>query len=120
MVIKSILDSIKVQLGISVTETAFDNELLIFINTAFSTLLQLGLGSTGFTITSSLEEWDSLLLGRTDLEMVKTYIFLKTKLLFDPPTNSFLVDAIKTQIAELEFRIIVQLTPPVVVVEGTL
>ena len=111
--VESILDSIKAQLGYG-ESTDYDTELIIFINTAFAALNQLGAGpTTGFSISSNVEKWNQFLGERTDLEFIKSYIFLKVKLMFDPPNNSFLVDAIKTQISELEFRILTQVTPVV-------
>ena len=112
MVIPSILDSVKAAIGIEVTTTDFDNALIFFINSVFSTLNQFGVGpTTGYVIDSNTNEWVDFLGDRIDLEFVKTYVFLKTKLIFDPPTNSFLVDAITKQISELEFRMSVQVLP---------
>lgn len=110
--VSSILDSIKAQLGYG-ESTDYDTELIIFINTVFSVLNQLGAGPAAFSITSSTETWSQFLGERKDLEFIKSYIFLKVKLMFDPPSNSFLVDAIKNQISELEFRILTQVTPVV-------
>jgi len=108
-VVESILSSIKKPLGIVITDTNFDDELVMHINSALMALQQLGVGpSTGFYITSDEEEWADLLGDRIDLEAVKIYIYLKVKLAFDPPQNSFLVDAIKNQLEELSFRINVQ------------
>ncbi len=105
----SILTSIKKLLGIEASDTSFDNDLILGINSAFSALLQLGVGlSTGYKITSATEVWSSFLGTRLDLELVKSYVYLKVRLIFDPPQVSYLVDAIKSQIAELEWRINVQ------------
>ena len=107
--ITSILTSIKKLLGVASTDTSFDTDIIMDINSALMTLQQLGVGpSTGFYISSDAEEWADLLVDRIDLEAVKIYIFLKTKLVFDPPQNSFLVESIKNQISELEFRINIQ------------
>lgn len=106
MVESSILTSIKNLLGITSMDTNFDPEITIHINSAFMALQQLGVGpSTGFYISSDEETWTDLLINRKDLEAVKTYIYLKVRLVFDPPQNSFLVDSIKNMITELEFRI---------------
>lgn len=105
----SILISIKKMLGLEQDFTSFDTDIIININSALMVLNQLGVGpNTGFMITSSTETWDRFLFGRTDLESIKTFIYLKVRLVFDPPTNSFLVDAIKNQIEELSWRINVQ------------
>ena len=104
--VDSILTTIKGLVGVVPTDTNFDQEITIHINSAFMSLQQLGVGpSTGFYISSDEELWADILLDRKDLEAVKTYIYLKVRLVFDPPQNSFLVDSIKNMITELEFRI---------------
>jgi hypothetical protein len=107
---ESILTSIKKLLGIEASDTSFDNDIVMFINGALSNLTQLGVGpSTGYKITGATEVWTAFLgTTRFDLESVKSYVYLKVRLIFDPPQVSYLVDAIKTQIAELEWRINVQ------------
>lgn len=104
--VDSILTSIKGLVGVTPSDTNFDNEIIIHINSALMVLQQLGVGpSTGFYISSDEDLWNDLLVDRKDLEAVKTYIYLKVKLVFDPPQNSFLVDSIKNMITELEFRL---------------
>jgi len=111
----SILLSVKESLGIPLEEVVFDGPLMIAINTAFMSLMQLGVGvSTGFRITSPEDVWEDFLAGATDLEGAKSLIVLKTKLFFDPPNTSFLVEAYERQINELEFRLMAQEEPPVV------
>ena len=100
MVTESILDSIKIMLGNSVDDTNFDTELIIFINGALSIINKLGVGPTGYKISNNSNTWDEFLGDRTDLEEVKTNIYLRVRLAFDPPQNSFLVTSIKEQIAE--------------------
>ncbi len=95
----SILESIKYMLGPD-ADTGFDRELIIYINGALSIINKLGVGPDGYRITDKENTWDEFLLTRTDLEMVKTNVYLRVRLLFDPPQNSFLVAAIKEQIAE--------------------
>lgn len=108
-VAESILKSIKKPLGVGELDTNFDTDIIMSINSVLMTLPQIGIGpSTGFYITSKEDSWADLLGTRIDLEAVKIYIYLKVKLLFDPPQNSFLVDSIKNQISELEFRINIQ------------
>ena len=104
----SILKSIKKSLGISAEDSNFDEEVLICINTALFSAQQLGIGPSGFSISSDVTTWTDLLGARTDLAGIKTYVQLKTRLLFDPPQNSFLVEAIKSQISELEVRLNIQ------------
>ena len=96
----SILDSIKIMLGNSVDDTNFDTELIIFINGALSTINKLGVGPIGYKISDNFNTWDEFLGDRTDLEEVKTNVYLRVRLAFDPPQNSFLVTSIKEQIME--------------------
>lgn len=109
MVEESILTSIKKLLGIGQSDTNFDTDIIIHINSALMALSQLGVGKVGgFYITSDKELWKDFLESRIDLEAVKTYVYLKVRQVFDPPQNSFLVESIKNQITELEFRINIQ------------
>ena len=96
----SILDSIKIMLGNSVDDTNFDAELIMFINGALAIINKLGVGSTGYKISNNFNTWDEFLGDRTDLEEVKTNVYLRVRLAFDPPQNSFLVTSIKEQIME--------------------
>jgi hypothetical protein len=106
---ESILTSIKKLLGIEEEDTSFDKDIVIYINSVLFNLNQIAVGPTeGFSITSKTETWENFLGTRKDLEAVKTYVYLKVRLMFDPPQSSFLVDAIKTQVTELEWRINVQ------------
>lgn len=113
MVANSILDSIKQMLGINADDTNFDSELIIYINGALMVINQLGVGPNGYIIEDALNTWDEFLIDRTDLELVKTNIYLRVRLIFDPPQNSFLVNAIKEQIQEYDWRIEVNHIPEV-------
>lgn len=105
----SILTTIKKMLGIEADYKAFDIDLIVNINSALMTLNQLGIGpDSGFSITSDVEYWSDLLGSSTNLDGVKTYIYLKVKLIFDPPTNSAVIDAINRTISELEWRLMAQ------------
>lgn len=103
-----VLRSIKKLLGLDEGYRAFDVDIMIHINSAFSTLHQLGVGpEEGFAITGDDETWD-LFLGKdhkTPLNSVKSYVYLKTRLLFDPPPHAFLLTALESQIEELEWRL---------------
>lgn len=102
----SILKSTKKVLNVPEEYTAFDLDIITAIDSSFSTLVQLGVGpDEGFSIEDSTTTWDDLGLSKKLTNMVKTYINLKALLVFDPPTTSFLLDARKEQIAELEWRI---------------
>lgn len=105
---QSILLSIKKLLGIESDHTVFDTEIMIHINSVFGTLNQLGIGpESGFEITDIDDAWPDYVTG-FNLNAVKTYIYLKVRLLFDPPSSSFALDAIKSQIQELEWRLNVE------------
>lgn len=105
----SILQSVKKGLGIPFEDDGFDSELIIHINTALMILTQLGVGPTGGVfITSQEDTWASIIEGAFDLEMVKTYVILRVKLIFDPPSSSFVLESIKNQLQEFEWRLNVQ------------
>lgn len=103
---ESILTSIKKLLGIHEEYTNFDMDIIIHVNTAFATLNQLGVGpSAGFMIEDSETTWDEYVTS-CNMTMVKTYIFLKVRMLFDPPTSAALFDSTSQMIKELEWRLI--------------
>ena len=102
----SILQSIKKLLGIAAEYNAFDTDIMIHINSVFSILTQLGVGPTdGFYITGPNEVWTDFMPTSARLEMVKTYMYLKVRLLFDPPTSSAAIDSANRLISELEWRL---------------
>lgn len=106
----SILDSIKKLLGINADVVVFDQEIIIHINSVFSELAQLGVGPTeGYMITDASNIWSEF-CGEDFplLNNVKTYVYLKVKLLFDPPTTSPLIEAINQQIKEIGWRMYIQ------------
>jgi hypothetical protein len=106
---ESILTSIKKLLGIEEEYKHFDTDIILHINTTFTTLTQLGVGpKDGFLIADEMETWDRFLEGATNLEAVKTYVYLQVKLLFDPPASSSVIEAINRKIGELEWRLNVQ------------
>lgn len=109
----SVLTSVKKLLGLDESMEDFDVDVIININAAIETLRQLGANiPDGYMITSKEETYDDLLGDDSKLRnQVEMYFYLKTRLGFDPPTNSYLVDSMKGQIDELEFRILVRLTP---------
>ena len=118
---ENILDSIKKLLGIDEADLNFDQELIMHINSVFMVLNQLGVGPVGgFKISSNEEMWTDFVGTRLDLESVKSYIYLKVRLLFDPPQNSFLVGAIEKQIEENEWRLKVQVEPYAITAEAAL
>ena len=109
---ESILNTIKKMLGLEADYDAFDTDIIVNINMVFNILLQLGVGPTeGFSITGPDEEWSDYIDDMRKLEMVKTYIYLKVKQIFDTGTSSALNNAIDNQIKELEWRLNVQVDP---------
>lgn len=101
--IASILTSIKKLLGIEEEYIHFDTDVIIHINSALRRLGDLGVGTTGFSIQDDSKTWTDYLGDSTLFEDVKTYIYLKVKLIFDPPTNSFVIESMNKQIAEYEW-----------------
>lgn len=105
----SILTSTKKTLNLAEDYEAFDPDVILHINSVFSTLNQLGVGpDVGFMIEDKVPTWDAFLGSDPRLNHVKTYVYLRVRLLFDPPQTGYLVEAIKEQIKELEWRLNVQ------------
>lgn len=103
---ESILNSTKKILGLSEEYPVFDIDVLMHINTAFSTLNQLGIGPPdGFEILDSTALWSDFLGVDKRLNPVKTYVYLRVRLLFDPPTTSYLITATQEQLREIEWRL---------------
>lgn len=101
----SILDTIKTSIGPSASDD-FDPDILFWINSAIGTLVQLGVPRpSGFTVTDAQQTWAEYLGDDPRIDMIKTYIYLKTKIGFDPSTSSVLMQALKEQLAEYEWRI---------------
>lgn len=102
----SILTSIKKLLGIEEEYEHFDPDIIMHINSVFMILTQLGVGpSEGFTIEDDTSIWTDFVPDTTKIESVKTYIYLKVKLLFDPPLSSAVIESINRTISELEWRL---------------
>lgn len=112
MLTNSILLTVKKMLGIAEEYHAFDLDIIININSVFLTLNQLGVGPIEpFQIIDEMETWDDF-QGETPMPGLQTYVYLKVRLVFDPPTNSFLVENIRKQIEELEWRMNIQVETP--------
>lgn len=102
----SILKSTKKTLGLDPEYDAFDQDVMTHINTAFFTLNQLGVGpSDGFSIEDADAVWDDFFAGYRQLHAAKTYVYLRVRLLFDPPANPRHIQAFEEQIDELEIRL---------------
>lgn len=103
---QSILKSTKKTLGLDPTYTPFDLDVITYINGAFSTLNQIGIGPDGgFSIEDDEVEWDDYDCLPLQLHMVKIYVSLRAKILFDPPATSYLIDASNAQLKEYEWRL---------------
>ena len=100
----SILTSIKKLLGITESCTDFDTDIIMHINTILMTLNQLGVGTEGFQIEDKNAVWSEF-VESNKLAATKSYVYLRVKLLFDPPLNSAIIEAIKESIRELEWRL---------------
>jgi hypothetical protein len=109
----SILTSIKKLLGIAEEYTQFDADIIIHINSVFLTLLEIGVGPLGgFFITDAGDKWtDFIADDPTLLNAVKSYMFLKVKMLFDPSLTSSVTDLMKEEVKELEWRLNVYADP---------
>lgn len=103
---ESILDSIKKLLGISAECTSFDTDIILHINSVLAVLNQLGAGpEEGFFIFDSSAKWSDVIDDNSRLNLVKSYVYGKVKLLFDPPASSSVLGALERTISELEWRI---------------
>lgn len=102
----SILTSVKKMLGIAEEYTHFDADLIMHINSVFMILTQLGVGpSEGFFIEDDIATWDEFIQDKKDINAVKSYVGLKVRLLFDPPTASSQMENTNKLINELEWRL---------------
>lgn len=109
---ESIFESIKSLLGPDASYDVFDQDILIHINTAISVLTQLGVGpATGFIVTGPDETWQDFIGDDKTLQMVKTYIYMKVKIAFDPPANSSVLNAYNEACKEYEWRLNVETDP---------
>ena len=108
----SILTDIKKLLGIDESYEQFDQDIIIHINSFLRVLNQLGVGASNFSISDKNSKWIDFLgesAGR--LDEVKTYIYIRTRLIFDPPTSSFVNDSLQKVVEELTWRLNVEVDP---------
>lgn len=102
----SILNSIKKLLGIDPEYDVYDDEITIHINSVFSILHQIGASPTeGFMLVTGDEVWSQFLQNAQHVQMVKTYVYLRVRLIFDPPATAFALTAFEKQASELEWRL---------------
>lgn len=108
----SILTSIKKLLMLDESYEHFDKDIIMHINSVLATLTQLGVGPPeGFSISDKSATWSDFIGDAKNLEAVRSYVYLKVRLLFDPPTSSALIDSINRQASEYEWRININADP---------
>lgn len=104
----SILDSTKKSLGLAPDYDAFDPDIIMHINSIFMVLTQLGIGpATGYAIEGNTETWEDYLIGQTNLKAVQSYMYLRVKMIFDPPATSFVLTSLENIQKELEWRLVI-------------
>ncbi len=109
---ESILASVKKTLGIDEPHTAFDEDIILHINSVFAILQQMGVGpENGFSISDDSAIWSDFIEDTNQLNFVKSYIYLKVRLLFDPPVSSGAIESMNKLISELEWRLFVATDP---------
>ena len=110
---ESILTSVKKLLGITEEYEHFDSDIIMHINSVFMILTQLGVGpSEGFFIQDKYTNWDDFIPTGKSLESVKSYMYMKVKLLFDPPQSSAVMESMKNMISEFEWRLYIDVDTP--------
>ena len=117
----SILNSVKKYLGLQADYNVFDQDILMAINSAMMSLHQLGVGpAMGFAVNGETETWGSFLAEQPNVfvQGVRAFVYTKVRLLFDPPSTSFGIDALEKQMRELEWRLNVQVDPKPLYLQG--
>lgn len=103
---ESILTSIKKLLGITEDYGHFDHDIIMHINSVFMILTQMGVGpSEGFAIEDETSTWSEFVGDKTTIESVKSYMYLKVRLMFDPPTSGAVMESYNRMISEYEWRL---------------
>ena len=106
MITYSILTSVKKLLGITEECTDFDADLIMHINSVLMILTQIGVGpSEGFSIKDKEDSWEDFVSDTTKFESVKSYVYMKVRLMFDPPSSSAVMESMNRMISELEWRL---------------
>lgn len=104
--IEPIIETIKTMLGISLADTSFDTEIMVYINTANMVAGQLGIKECeNKPYIQDLDTWDDLTLGNKNLECLKGYFYVSVRLDFDPPSSSALMESLKSRKSEFEWRL---------------
>ncbi len=104
---QSILDSVKKVIGMDPSYTAFDEDVIMHINSTFSKLYNLGVGpkSAAFEIEDKTATWEDFFQGKTNINMVKTYVCMSVRMIFDPPPTSFGIEAVQKEIEQMGWRL---------------
>lgn len=102
---ESILNSIKKLLNISKDDTSFDTDIIIHINSVITSLLQIGIGKENFRVVDKDTKWTDYISKDENIDYIKTYIYLKVKMIFDPPANGSIMQSFNETIKELEWRL---------------
>lgn len=104
---QSILDSVKKVIGMDPSYTAFDEDIVMHINSSFSKLYNLGVGPklVAFEIENNTSTWSDFLQGKTNINMVKTYVCMSVRQIFDPPPTSFGIEAVQKEIEQMGWRL---------------
>ena len=106
---ESILATIKKMLGLEADYTPFDMDIIVLINSAFMTLNQLGVGpKEGFAIKDYSSKWSDFVTNNVMMNSAQEYVYMKVKMVFDPPSNSYVMDAMKQRCQEYEVRLNMQ------------
>lgn len=106
MAAESILTSTKKLLGLAEDYIEFDVDITMHINSTFATLNQLAVGPTNsLFIVDKVATWDDFLVGQLNINSVKSYVYFKVRLAFDPPATSFAITSMENMAKELEFRL---------------
>ena len=109
----SILHDVKQLIGQEWDDTTFDLDIMTHINSVFLDLQQIGVGpEEGYSISSADDKWQVLLKGDKNLNAVKTYIYGKVRMVFDPPSTGPLLNSLQAQLDKIEWRLMVQVDPP--------
>lgn len=104
---QSILDSVKKVIGMDPSYTAFDEDVIMHINSTFSKLYNLGVGpkTAAFEIEDKTSTWEDFFQGKTNINMVKTYVCMSVRMIFDPPPTSFGIEAVQKEIEQMGWRL---------------
>ena len=105
----SILTSIKKLCQVAEADTSFDTDLIIYINSALTKLKELGVGPVeGVSIADSTQTWVGLYGEDVDQTLIRLFVYINVRLIFDPPTSSFVLDALRKELSETEWRLYVK------------